>query len=492
MTSLREFFASLFRPHSPGGNHTSPAAGDGPVYLTTGLRESDNTFYPGSNMKSFYRSRQDYDRRAVLAACLQLWRTNAIARRIVKLISMFVVGEGIQISSDHKATNDFLQTWWNHPLNRIDRKLIPWLEESVRSGNLFFLCTVDKNTGMLYVRAVPADQVDEIITAENDVDQELAYKPVAPLKDPWPAYHPGSAWVSDPAANPAPFMLHYAFNQPVGVPWGEPDMAPMVSWLNMYSEWLEDRCRLNKFRSAFMYVVNGHYADRAAKDARQREIMMNPPNPGSVLVTDETETWSVINPQLASFEAEADGLALKKMIAVGAGMPVHYFAEPESSTKTTAEAAGTPTFRGLEQTQTIFLSILQEIARIAVSCRRQFEITQDGHRRVNPSARIEAIGPDITERDNSALALAVSRIYPAFSEIFDRGGIDEKEFLRMVYRMAGETGGVGLDDHPMQKRPISSPRSGGKPVTQGIQPAPKGSKSKPGDSGNPDDPPPID
>ena len=62
------------------------------------------------------------------------------------------------------------------------------MEEAIRSGNLFFLCTADQNTGMLFIRAVPADQVDEIITADNDVDQELAYKPVDPLKDPWPAY----------------------------------------------------------------------------------------------------------------------------------------------------------------------------------------------------------------------------------------------------------------------------------------------------------------
>ena len=158
----------------------------------------------------------------------------------------------------------------------------------------------------------------------------------------------------------------------------------------------------------------------------------NPPDPGSVLVTDETEKWSIINPQLQSSEADEDGLALKKMIAVGAGMPVHYFAEPESSTKTTAEAAGTPTFRGLEQTQTIFLSILEELAKMAVLYRKPFD------RRVKSSSKIEAVGPDITERDNSILALAASRVYPAFSEIFDRGGIDEKELLRVSYRMSGE------------------------------------------------------
>ena len=48
--------------------------------------------------------------------------------------------------------------------------------------------------------------------------------------------------------------------------------APMVDWLNWYSMWLEDRVRLNKYRNAYMYVINGNYADKAQKTARQREI----------------------------------------------------------------------------------------------------------------------------------------------------------------------------------------------------------------------------
>jgi hypothetical protein len=418
---------------------------------TTGLHETDNTFYPGSNMSSLYRDRYDYDRQTILAECMRAWRVNPIARRIVKLISMFVVGEGISIQSDHKATNDYLQLWWNHPLNHIGRKCISFCDEATRSGNLFFLCTVDQNTGMLYVRGVPADQVEEIITAPNDVDQELAYKPVDQTAAPWPAYD---------RTNAQPFfMLHYAYNQPVGVAWGEPDLAPMLPWFGRYASWLEDRARLNRFRQAFVFVVQGKFADRAARDARQRELNTNPPPPGSILVTDESETWSVLSPELASAEAGEDGLALKKMIALGAGVPTHYLAEPESSTRTTAEAAGTPTFRGLEQTQQFFLDILAEIATIAAAHRKIFD------RRVNPLSRIEAVGPDITERDNSSLALAVSRIYPAISEIFDREGIDEKELLRLVYRMAGEV-------HPpetvptMKRRPLK-PVSAQQPITKG-------------------------
>lgn len=327
--------------------------------------ENDNTFYPGNNMSGMYRDRYDYDRQTIFSECLRAWRVNPIARRIVKLISMFVVGAGIEVKSDNKHTDKYLQSWWKHPLNHLDRKCVGFCDEATRSGNLFFLCSNDSYTGMLYVRGVPADQVDQIITAENDVNQELSYKPRNPDIAPWPAYD---------LSNQQPFfMLHYAYNQPVGVSWGEPDLAPMLPWLGRYASWLEDRARLNRFRQAFMYVVTGKFADRAARTAREIEINANPPQPGSVLVADESETWSTIAPNLASHDANQDGLSLKKIIATGAGLPIHYLAEPESATQTTALSSDLPTFRGLEQTQVFFCQIISELAQIAVAYRHGFD-----------------------------------------------------------------------------------------------------------------------
>ena len=102
------------------------------------------------------------------------------------------VGEGIEVKSDNKHTDKYLQSWWFHPRNHLDRKCVGFCDEATRSGLLFFLCTADQNNGMLYVRAVPADQTEEIISAENDVEQELAYKPrkvrADGVRPPWLAY----------------------------------------------------------------------------------------------------------------------------------------------------------------------------------------------------------------------------------------------------------------------------------------------------------------
>lgn len=404
---------------------------------------TDNNFFP-TGMSSNYRDRYDYDRTKIQAECLRAWRINPIARRIVNLISQFVVGDGVSMECDHRATQKFIDQWFNHPLNRIPSHLKAWKDEGTRSGNLFFLFSVDKVTGMSYVRPVPADLIQEIQTAENDVMQETYYVRTAINESPWPAY--------DPNAEQDQFMVHFADNVPVGTSWGEPDMAPMLPWIGRFSTWLEDRARLNHFRNSIMYILRlKGTVEKGEKDRRAAELNANPPKPGSVLVTDEGEDWGILTPQLDAFDASLDGLALKRMIAAGIGFPLHWLAEPEGSTRTTAEAAGTPAFKALTDLQNAFGDMLVSLTKIAVQVRKRYD------HRVKTDVEIKARVADITERDNANLALAASRIMPVVGELFDRGGIDEGEFLRLVYRMAGEVYEADKEVPTMLKAPIKSP-----------------------------------
>jgi hypothetical protein len=196
--------------------------------------------------------------------------------------------------------------------------------------------------------------------------------------------------------------------------------------------------------------VKGLFTTQADKDRRQRELLANPPTPGSILVTDTSETWEVINPKLDSFEANNDGLALKKFIAGGQGIPLHWLAEPESSTRTTAEAAGTPTFKTLEERQTFFMTMLKDVLEIAVS-----RAQQKG--RSMQEAEINITAGDISERDNAALALASSQTVTAFGQLWANGFISADEYLRLVYRFAGETLPASRPDAPAPAvRPVGN------------------------------------
>lgn len=407
------------------------------------------------------RDRQPYDQQTILQQSLAAWRSNPIARRIVGLTSQYVVGGGLRIQCEHTRSQRFLDAWWQHDLNQCALRVYEWCDELTRSGELFFLLSTD-SAGMSYLRAVPAAQISAIDTAENDLQQEKCFYQnltgaVLEVQS-WSAYDPLEDQPQADGLFPT-VMLHFAINRPVGAVRGESDLAPIIRWLNRYSAWLEDRARLNRYRNAFYFVVRSRFVSEGERAARQMTLNANPPTPGSILVTDESEQWEVIHPRLESNEAAADGLAIKKMIAAGAGLPLHFLAEPESSTRTTAEAAGGPTFRHFEQRQQFFCEMVRQMAQICLSRRAFYE------RGLRSNAKIQVLGADLSARDNASLAIATRAASRTFFELFDRSLIGESELLRMVYRFAGEVVDpqqVGGESSSSARRPldIGTPRDG--------------------------------
>jgi len=409
-------------------------------------------------LRADLRDRQSYDHQAILQQSLQAWRTNPLARRIVGLTSQYVVGGGIRIQCDHPRTQSFLDQWWQSELNQCALRVYEWCDELTRSGELFFLLSSD-SAGMSYVRAVPAAQIARIETTENDLQQEIRFigNRLSPFDEEpsWPCYDPGN----DSPGSDGRFqtvMLHFAINRPVGAVHGESDLAPILRWLNRYAAWLEDRARLNRYRNAFYFVVRSRFVSETERAARQATLNLAPPNPGSILVTDESEQWDVIHPRLESNDANADGLAIKKMIAAGAGVPLHFLAEPESATRTTAEAAGGPTFRHYEQRQQFFCEMIRQLAQASLNRRAQYD------RLLDSKANLQVMGADLSARDNASLAIATRAASRTFMDLFDRGLIGEEELLRMVYRFAGEVVNPDLvgkgSPSPARRSPAESAR----------------------------------
>ncbi len=142
-----------------------------PTRSSLAVSLSDGFYERPAGLPSATLDRYPVDRSEILRQAFEAWQTNPLARRIVELTSQYVVGGGIRVSSKDEAANDFLRAWWTHPLNRMDVRVTEWCEELVRSGELFIVISTDPS-GMSYLRAIPASQIQSIHTAENDIEQE--------------------------------------------------------------------------------------------------------------------------------------------------------------------------------------------------------------------------------------------------------------------------------------------------------------------------------
>jgi hypothetical protein len=366
-----------------------------------------------------------------LHASAEAYRENPLAFRVVELTTDYVLGRGIRLRSPDPAVQQFVDAWWNHPQNRLPVRQFELCTELTLAGELFLALHRNPYDGMTYLRPVPAALIDRIETDPDDAETELRYHQL-----PTPAEGGlGSPPTREGRWWDASDLRHYAINRLPGALRGQGDLFPLLPWLARYREWLTDRLRINRFKGAFIWEVELRTTDRRAALARQAELAV-PPNPGSVLVHDQTESWRAVQPNIAAQDAEPDGRALRLMIAAGAGLPLHFLAEAEGSNRATAAEMGGPTLRHFERRQ-LYLGWV--FADLAVEAARRSGRFGEGHR-----LTVEAEFEDLSARENAQAAAATRAIVDALATAANRGWVDDQTARRLIGKYAGEA--VPVDD----------------------------------------------
>ena len=359
---------------------------------------------------------------------LSAWRENPYARRIVNLTTAYVVGDGIAVSSPKPAVQKFLDAFWLHPENRLHLRQVEWCQELARSGELFVVLFPDAERRMVYVRAVPANRIDETVWRPGDYEAELKFHEISDASD-----NPDGSWWNGPLGDPqgtGPWMLHYAVNRPVGCLRGESDLAAVLKWLRRYSGWLEDRVRLNAAMRAFLWIV---YAP-GRRLAELQAMYRKPPADGTVIIAEEgAERWEAVTPKVEGQDAAPDGRAIRWMIAAGSpGLSLVDFGEGEDANLATAQAMRDMRRSFLRQRQDYFGYVLADV--VAYAYRLSTGRTVD-HK------DLEVDVPDISPEDNIQLAQAVSSLSSSFSLmniVIGRSPTWQARALRWFVKFLGE------------------------------------------------------
>jgi hypothetical protein len=372
---------------------------------------------------------------------LDAWRTNPLARRIVSLITAYVCGDGIMLSSAYGPLQRFLASFWNHPQNDMPTRQRDLCDELTRTGELFVVLHTNPADGMSYVRAISAGAIDKITTAPGDYETELTYHETVPFDDP--NYQDGGrTWHSPAGADGrtagSPVMLHFAINRPIGALRGESDLAPVLNWLRRYNRWLEDRVRLNAAVRAFLWIVKVP----APMVGQKAEQYRHAPDAGNVIVTEAgAEEWEAVTPKLEARDAALDGRAIRWMIAAGGpGISLVDFGEGEDSNLATARAMAEQRQKVMRGRQQLFAHILASI--VVTAYNRARDLGRIRGRECTP-ADLTCSLPDISPADNADLAGAAFDIANAFRTLADAGAGAGPTFtetaIRLLLRFAGES-----------------------------------------------------
>ena len=360
------------------------------------------------------------------------WRQNPLARRLVGMVTAYVVGNGIILRSDYAPLQQFIDAFWQQ--NQMEQRVAEWCDELCRSGEIFPILFTNPQDRMSTVRCIPASLVERIEWKEGDYEAELRYKEVQAIgekEERWwmSPLHPSTSAVE------TPIMLHYAVNRPVGALRGESDLAPILPWLKRYSRWLEDRVRLNAGVRAFLWVVKAPGRLRAELAERYRQ----PPESGSVIIADEQESWAAVAPSLNANDAANDGRAIRWMIVAGGpGTSLLDLGEGEDSNLATGQVMTEMRRRFLRRRQSYLAWLLTDLVLVAWN-RYTAGTWRSRHRAT--AADITAVLPDISVDDNQKLAQAAMQLASGLNSVAQLAGDSaafRKMALRMFVKFAGE------------------------------------------------------
>lgn len=377
----------------------------------------------GKDERPWHKREKDLD------AALAAWRDNPLAKRVVSLTTDYVLGDGLVVSSRIPYIDRWVHRFWDHPQNHMASRMYDLCDELSRAGELFIVLSRNAGDGMSYVRTVPAGRIDKIESDPDDLERELRYHELTSAD-----LAGGRWWIGIRGAAPEDdqVMLHYTINRPVGCLRGESDLLPILKWLEHYSGWLEDRVRVNRLKSAFVWQVTLTGATPAVI-AQKKAQYGRPPAPGSVIITNEGEQWEAVQPKIDAEDVKDDGKAIRLMVAAGAGVPLHFLSEGESATRATAAEMGDPTFRRYRRRQ---IEIGNLVLSLVESAYRRAEAIGKVRRYVDLELRIEA--PEIVQADNEMLGRAMRMTVEALARMRELGWIDDVTALEMIMRAAGQ------------------------------------------------------
>lgn len=374
----------------------------------------------------------------------EAYNANPLAFAIIEITTSFVLGKGVKVAGRNRKIQGILDDFWNDPDNRMESRIYDLCRELGLYGEIFVRFFVNRFDGRVKVRMIDPSIIDQVETDPDDIETQLRFhqRPIGPS----PTQNPDTINVINPEAfrgqNPAdPTMagqwftagkevVHFAINKVSNAKRGKSDLATLLPWLRRYKDWLTDRVRINKYKGAFLWDVTLKGADAKTINAK-RMTYSYPPEPGTVVIHNEAEQWTAVQPQINANEAKEDGLAIKLMVAVGAQLPMHYLSDGDNNNRATATQMSLPTFLKFKLRQSMMRNILRTILdRVLQEAQRVGRLSSN----VDISKAYELIFPEFDVEDDQLVGTAINQLMQGLTAAKGAGWISDETAMKVLFK----------------------------------------------------------
>lgn len=298
----------------------------------------------------------------------QLVSENPHARNLLRLMEIYVVGAGLELTFQaHRPEDQELANaasrLWKEFLSRNSRHFSPreYARRAWRDGEVF-LRLFPMPDGSLEVRFIDPEAIaplphtpeDEgIVTLPGDVESVVAYHHVDPLTGQWQG------------DLPAEEVIHTRIGIDSNERRGISLFAPILDSLSRFDHWLETELTARKLQASLVLwrKIQGSPAQlsqmaESGHTPRERYL------PGSILTTSHTTDLQFLSPNTNFGDAVPLGRLLLLCVAAGAGLPEFMLSSDASnaSYSSTMVAEG-PAVKLFESEQQFFAREFEHLSR---------------------------------------------------------------------------------------------------------------------------------
>jgi len=320
---------------------------------------------------------------------------NPIVKRAVDLENAYVFGQGVTIQAEQETVDAIVQAFVGDELNRGElttpRAMTSQNADLKIDGNLF-LCFFRNGVGDLRVRAIPFDEIQDVISNPEDAKEPWYYLrrriPRSSLLGEIAAAEADKLypdWQYTPRNRPPSYkgmpidwdhpVYHVAVNRLSGQRFGLSEVYAAQDWARAYNEFLANWATITRSLARFAWkIVTKGGADQRAlvKGKLDSGIMAGgdtytpAPSAGSVHI--ETAGAADLQPIRTSGATTSpqDGRRLLLMVCAAMGFPETFFGDAEVGTLATAKSLDRPTELAMLGRQRLWAEILENVCTYVI------------------------------------------------------------------------------------------------------------------------------
>lgn len=382
-----------------------------------------------------------------------LWKSNPLANRIIELPLVYLLAEGVTMNVQDETAQQWLNEFWNDPINQMDIKLPKKVREMSLFGEQCWPVFKNPTNGAVRLGYLDPGLIKEVKTDPDNTEQPIGVVTKALGKKrkskKYRIIVPGSENIFGEEAKKIREefndgeCFYFNINALSSSSRGLSDLLATMDWLDLYDKALFGEVERWDALRSFIWDVTLRGATEETVKKRASEIEV--PSSGGVRVHNDAETWQAVTPDLQAANGAENARTVRNHILGGSTLPEHWYGGGGDVNRSTAGEMGEPTFKTFKFRQTEWKHILETVCFYAIYSRleKTGNIPED-LRNYRPVAQF----PELTHRDTSVYAAALQQTVVAVGIAVEKGMMTEETAVAVIGSMISR---IGIEVNPAKE-----------------------------------------